>query len=251
MAREHAMDHERHFCSTLDMVDRDTTLAARGYLARAALLNRAFWGRGARLTVGFLEGSVQLQRRVAQIAAHWPKDTGADFDFEFWIEINRDPRDANIRIAFKPDKGSWSQVGRYALAVKRDEPTMNLGWMTTELVEDKAQAVVLHEFGHAIGLIHEHLNPSQLIDWNVGNVVSDLRRTQGWDDETIQANMFARYSSQEVFATDVDPQSIMMYPIPPRWTNNGFSTDFNSGLTEKDKLLILEAYGRSGPFGAR
>jgi serralysin len=119
---------------------------------------------------------------------------------------------------------------------------MNLGWMTLMLAEDEARSVVLHEFGHALGLIHEHLNPAQPIDWDKKRVCDDLRASQGWDDATIEANMFARYDRKETFTTDVDPLSIMMYPIPLGWTKNGFTAPFNTTLTDKDKALIREVY---------
>jgi serralysin len=237
-----------HFCSTLDIVP-GRALVARGFRERAALLNSAFWGRGARLTIGFLEAEAALHRRVASLAELWLAETGANLEFEFWIEVALDPREADLRIAFQPDKGSWSYLGTYARDIARSEPTMNLGWMTLELDEDEARSVVLHEFGHAIGLIHEHLSPVGRIDWQVDQVVADLKRTQGWDEATIQANMFAPYDPAAVFATDVDPQSIMMYPIPPEWTRNGFTTGFNTQLTENDKALVREAYGLRTVFG--
>jgi serralysin len=237
------------FCSSL-CGEPGHPLLGRGVAQRAAMLNAAFWNRGARLTIAFLEGEAALHRRVAELAERWVTETGADLSFEFWIDVARDPREANLRIAFRPDRGSQSVLGRFALSVDPNQSTMNLGWMSLELPEDQASAVVLHEFGHALGLIHEHLNPVQRIDWNMANVVADLRRTQGWDDATIQANMFAHYDPAAVFATDVDPYSIMMYPIPGRWTNNGYSTGFNSSLTAQDKALIKAAYGARTVFGA-
>src|SRR5262249_5475534 len=210
-----------------------------------------FWGVGARLTIAFLEGAPDLHRRVASLARLWLTETGADIDFEFWIDIPHDPEKANLRIAFKPAKGSYSYLGRYALAIAPDEPTMNLGWMTLELDEEHARAVVLHEFGHALGLIHEHLSPTQVINWNKSNVIADLKRTQAWDDATIEANLFAHYDPGAIFATDLDPQSIMMYPIPPGWTTDGVTVGFNTQLTEQDKGLIRAAYGLRPVFGAR
>lgn len=32
----------------------------------------------------------------------------------------------------------------------------------TEILEDREKATVLHEFGHAIGLLHEHQSPSRI-----------------------------------------------------------------------------------------
>lgn len=237
------------FCSTLEHPSFQPP-GGSGLRERAALLNAAFWGRGIRLRIGFLGGSEELQQRVAQLAQAWPRQTGANFAFEFLIGDGRDPTDADIRVSFEPGLGSFSQLGRYARMVDRAERTMNLGWMTTELPEDKAAAVVLHEFGHALGLVHEHMNPAQVIDWNVHQVRADLRATQGWDDATINANMFTRPDPAQVFGTDVDPFSIMMYPIPATWTRDGFTTPFNTALTEADKGLIRQAYGTLSAFGA-
>jgi hypothetical protein len=54
--------------------------------------------------------------------------------------------------------------------------------------------------------------------------------------------MFDKYSPNAVTGTDVDRQSIMMYPIPKAWTVDGFSAGFNSELSEKDKTFIRFAY---------
>jgi serralysin len=211
--------------------------------ARAAMLKSAFWGRGVRLRVAFMEGEVALHKRVAEFAQLWPDETGANFSFEFWIEDDNDPANADIRITFTPGIGSFSVLGRNAVSVHPAKRTMNLGWMTLDLPENDARAVVLHEFGHALGLVHEHMNPAQAIPWNRTRVIADLRRSQGWDDAKIEVNMFARYDPGQIFGTDVDTLSIMMYPIAPEWTTNGYSAPFNTFLTDLDKALILEAYG--------
>jgi serralysin len=239
------------YCAALDVVPNHSSRVLRVHKTRAALLNAAFWGAHARLTVSFLEGAPALHERVAQLARLWTSESGADVTFEFWINEPRTPSDADIRVAFDGSKGSWSYIGTFARQIANDKPTMNLGWMSLQLPEAEARSVVLHEFGHALGLIHEHLNPVQHIDWNRKRVREDLKRSQGWDDATIDANMFAQYDPKETFATDLDPQSIMMYPIPQGWTTNGFTAPFNTALTAKDGALIREAYGRQAVPGAR
>jgi hypothetical protein len=124
---------------------------------------------------------------------------------------------------------------------------MNLGWMTEDLEEEKARAVVLHEFGHALGLIHEHQNPHQPVAWDIDAVVRDLRGPpNNWDNDTIRQNMFKAYDPDTVFATDTDSQSIMMYPIPGHWTTDDFSVGFNSDLSPDDIRLIKAAYPKFG-----
>ena len=46
----------------------------------------------------------------------------------------------------------------------KGKTTMNLGWVT--------RRSVLHETGHALGLLHEHQNPKGTIDWNEKQVCS-------------------------------------------------------------------------------
>jgi serralysin len=213
-----------------------------GYKARGAMLNASFWGQGIKLRVGFLNGSDALRKRVRDLANLWISETGANIAFEFWTAAEVDPADAEIRVDFTQDRTSWSHIGKYAGDVPADEPTLHLGWMTEALDEPAARAVVLHEFGHALGLIHEHLSPVHAIPWNKKRVRADLK-AHGWSDADVEANMFALYSPGQIFATDLDPLSIMMYPIPPEWTNGAFIAPWNTSLTLKDRQLIRQTYG--------
>lgn len=207
------------------------------------MLNATFWGRGKILSVGFLGGEPVLRERVAQIANEWITRTRCRIEFHFWTDPSVDPSQAQIRISFDPDHGSWSWVGTQARKVHPSLPTMNLGWLTADLEESLARKVVLHEFGHALGLIHEHLHPLAQIPWRREAVIADLKATQKWDEATIEANMFDVPDPSQVFATDPDPASIMIYPIPAHWIERGEPVDWNADLSAKDILLIQSAYG--------
>jgi hypothetical protein len=56
--------------------------------------------------------------------------------------------------------------------------------------------------------------------------------------------MFKFYPLTDVIPTDVDPKSIMMYPIPSAWTVDGFSAGLNGELSDLDKTLVGSVYPR-------
>jgi serralysin len=94
-----------------------------------------------------------------------------------------------------------------------------------------------------LGLIHEHQNPNRPIDWNRVAVIADLSGSPNkWTPEQIENNMFKHYNLNELSATPTDSSSIMMYPIPRSWTNDGFWAGLNGELSETDKNFIRDAY---------
>jgi serralysin len=205
---------------------------------RAAILRPYMWPRGATITVKFLEGDPSLTGRVAAVAQEWVGPGMANLRLQF-VQSG----DADIRIAFQQGRGSWSYIGTQCRNIDKTQQTMNYGWLTPQSPDDEVRRVVLHEFGHAIGLIHEHQNPNHPIDWNRDAVINDLSGPpNNWSSQTIDTNMFAKYDLAAVIATPVDQDSIMMYPIPSSWTRDGFSAGLNEGLSPQDKDLIRKVY---------
>ena len=122
------------------------------------------------------------------------------------------------------------------------EQRMNFGWINANSSEEELRSVVLHEFGHALGLIREHQNPVAGIQWNREAVIRELSGPpNSWSVEEIEFNVLDPAAPEEVDATAMDKQSIMMYPIPASWTKDGFSAGFNSDLSTKE----LEVHPRS------
>lgn len=205
---------------------------------KAAVLKDYRWEPGASISIRFLEGDSSLQERVCDVANTWTDVANLNFDF-----VDEGPTD--VRIAFKQGNGSWSYIGTMCRQIPEPQPTMNYGWLTPDSSDDEIRRVVLHEFGHMIGLIHEHQNPKHGIQWNKPAVIKDLSGPpNNWNQATIDNNMFRFYPTTSVIATDVDADSIMMYPIPKSWTLDGFSAGLNSELTDTDKSLIESVYPR-------
>ena len=205
---------------------------------KAALQRDAKWKSGDTITVAFLEGDQELRKRVKEVAQRWVGPGMANLRLVF-----NDSPNADIRISFKQGDGSWSTVGTTCKQVPKSQATMNFGWIDADSPEDELRGVVLHEFGHALGLIHEHQNPEGGIKWNRDAVINDLSGPpNSWSEAEIEFNVLEPADPSEINATVMDKKSIMMYPIPKAWTTNGFSAGSNDNLSEKDKKFIRRQY---------
>ncbi len=212
-------------------------LQASAGKSRAALVKAARWNPGDVITVCFLDGDPGLQERVRDAARKWVGDEMANLRFSFQKKA-----DALIRISFKL-RGSWSTIGTTCRNVDKNRPTMNFGWLTPASSDKEVRRVVLHEFGHALGLIHEHQSPAGGIHWNREQVKADLSGpSYNWTAKQIQTNMFNVSKKGETNFTKFDKDSIMLYPIPARWTNDGFSSVLNTKLSPSDVQFIRKQY---------
>lgn len=206
------------FCKCLDHSSNE----------RLALEKGKFWTNGQTLKVKFLSGSNSQKEFVKKTCVEW--SLYANLKFEF-VESGQ----SDIRITFDEGDGAWSYVGTDCSDIPQNQPTLNLGWV------DKG--VVLHEFGHALGCIHEHQNPNEAIQWNEKQVVKDLSGPPNyWSYDMIKHNVLDRYQSSEVEASPVDSKSVMMYPIPASWTLNGVGYSGGEELSQVDKDFIGMIY---------
>jgi serralysin len=205
---------------------------------RAAIVFQKKWPAGRPLTIRFLEGDPNIQAKVKEKAMEWTKYINMKFQF-----VN-EKQDADIQIAFKQGDGSWSYIGTDADTIDPGEPTMNFGWLDANTPDKEYSRVVKHEFGHALGLIHEHQNPADGIKWNKEAVYKALGGPpNNWDRQTIDRNMFERYSKTITQYTDVDAQSIMMYYIPPDFTLDHKSYGENVfDVSDTDKKFMKAQY---------
>lgn len=207
--------------------------------SRAALLSATQWEKRAVITISFLDGDPEVQNRVKLAAQEWVAPGIANLTLQF----QNGTIDTDIRISFQ-FAGSWSVLGTTCRKINKGKPTMNFGWLNRQTPDEELRRVVLHEFGHALGLIHEHMTPAEGgIKWNKVQVEKDLSGPpNNWSEEVIFNNMFKTFEKKELKLTRLDPQSIMMYPIPAKWTLDGFNVGLNTGLSKSDKDFIKKMY---------
>ncbi len=203
---------------------------------KAGLLLSSKWQPGAVIRIAFLDGTDEQMALVKRFATEWITDL-ARLSFS-WVN---DPAHSEVRITFA-QPGSWSVIGTTCKNIARDRATMNFGWLTPGVTDEEARRVIVHEFGHALGLVHEH----QLLDpagWNKPAVIDDLSKPpNNWDAATIQHNMFDTYPPNRIERTTLDTTSIMMYPVPASWRTDGQSSGFNTDLSATDRAFIKKVY---------
>ncbi|MCV0425929.1 MAG: hypothetical protein K5905_10675 [Roseibium sp.] len=191
---------------------------------RAISLIGKQWPNESTIRIRFLGGSQSDQDMVRTIAPMWTEHANLNFEF------SEDPR-AEIRVSFDANDGAWSYVGTDNLSIPLHAATLNLGWVD--------QGVILHEFGHMIGLSHEHQNPDGGIEWNEAAVISDLSGPPNfWDEATIRHNVLDKYRADQVHGTDFDEHSVMLYAFPDEWTTNMGGTQDNDDLSAQDKAFV-------------
>ena len=210
-----------------DLMKMQRTRVMRGGGARAIAPIDKTWMNGSKLNVRFMDGT-PTEQAVAREQAFWWSQV-ANLTFEFNDALN-----ADIRITFDQNDGAWSYVETDCQGIPLNEPTMNLGFLDG--------GTSAHEFGHAIGLAHEHQNPAGGIRWNEEVVIREAAKSPNfWDEATTRHNILNKYRADQINGTAFDPDSIMLYFFPASWTLNGVGTKANDVLSAMDKAFVAGA----------
>jgi hypothetical protein len=211
--------------------------------ARMAVIDVKKWENGRTLACRFLDGDATQKKKVQDKAHIWEQFANVKFKFV-------DSGDAEIRISFSADPGSWSAVGTDCLVERyfpKYQPTMNFGWLRDDTDDVEYERVVVHEFGHALGCIHEHQSPTATLQWDTAAVYRTFSGPPNfWSRDDIDFNILQKYSPEGVSATRFDETSIMLYQFDKSLFLNGQGTPLNTHLSDQDKQMISQMYPMQG-----
>lgn len=228
------------------MPENPPTIATDGSLIHQkpqelAGLTDKMWDIGQTLRVAMVGGTPYVQAQVRRFAQEWTQYANIRFEF-----VDPEREYAQIRITFEPG-GSWSRIGRDSLGDAQwtwsgFNRTMNFGWFNDSTPDDEFRRTVLHEFGHALGLVHEHQSPASGIQWDREKAYEFYWKDQGWDHNMVDLNVFRRYEVTTTNYSQYDSYSIMHYDVPASITLDGKGTQVNWELSETDKEYIRRWY---------
>lgn len=237
----------QHYCFVPITPEREFALGVSSNRARLIRTAEKKWVNGTILHYCFLDEPQHLraddsQKNVVKEAFDLWMNVGIGVKF---VHVSS-PDDAEIKIGFDQNDGSWSYVGRDLL---KKEHTMNFGWNLTRPGEiDTA----IHEIGHTLGFPHEHQNPNAGIVWNEEAVYSELGGSPNfWSRKDTFHNIIRKIAPDTVEGTTWDSNSIMHYPFnaglikEPEQFRDGLSP--NPGLSEKDISQVKLFYPELEP----
>ncbi len=223
------------------------------------------WDMGTVLKVCFFQnGFASTKQAIVQVASQWSKHGNVSFNFgphpNYWVCSAGDKN--TIRVSLTTN-GYFSLIGREA----QGKDVANEVTMALEDIDklDPAGAqfkwLVLHEFGHALGLAHEHSNPNVVCmpQYNLEKIAE----TYNWSVTEARKNMETITVSNVVangkfFQTgtgsdgmtltfsDYDKDSVMHYHLKADAFNEPPGSCYNpvihAALSPRDQEAVARAY---------
>ncbi len=211
-------------------------------LHAAVLVPDKRWPNGSELTVWFLDGNDFEKQLVQSTAIQWSKY--ANIRFQFSVEK---PTISHIRISFSGLDGT--RLGNHG-DLHSTNPTMTLHSLAQQgLTLSYKKRIILHEFGHALGLEHEFLHPH----WQYGNAwlleqqkqcIHRLQSISSTQERTLHcAQINQAFHEDDVWWYPFDENSIMNYPVTSEWLDNRSSDiALSESISALDKIAIALGY---------
>jgi serralysin len=197
-----------------------------------------FWEKDRTILVYFKDGLSDSQDSVLQIAKTWESLCNVT------IEKTTNRMESDIRVCFNC-RGYNSLVGKENLIAPKNQPTMSLQELNTTSDRALFKRTVLHEFGHAMGFLHELQHPDAKINWDTAALYNYYQAEYGWPKDSVDNYVLTPYTNEE--HCTFDKASIMIYGIPNRLIRGltdkpGYYIPWPDDLSANDKKCSKQLY---------
>ena len=250
------MNKTLYACLTKDPLHYEIVKKHKGtqsdlHVLRSAFQKNTVWPNDSTINIAFSKNKIKVP---GDDGLHDPQYTKDKADWvkyvinKYYVPIENlkikwvdDIKNSDVRISFIPEFGSFSLLGTQCRYAGKDTITMNLGWLdqysyntdNTELIG--TGVVVVHEFGHMFGMIHEHQREDEPMIWDKEAVYEALGSPPNkWSRDKVDQQIFKQYKMNTLNASQYDPHSVMEYIFP----NNFFKKPPN--LTNTKYLSNLD-----------
>lgn len=236
------------------------------HVARAAFLKNVEWPQNKNIKVAFMkqpfefEGNKISDPEYTQEKAKWVEKmveehivSIANLSFDWDVSLE----ESDVRISFVKSLGAFSYLGTQALEQPKNTITMNLGWTDENLdttdspVNAGTGIVVLHEFGHLLGMIHEHSRADAKLVWNKPAVYKAVGAPpNSWTKQECDEQIFKQYAVSSFNGSIYDPHSAMHYIFPDSFFLNSPDLVSPTKYSDLDIVWINKKYpGKPLPAG--
>ena len=157
-----------------------------------------------------------------------------------------------VRIMFNDQHINGSLVGSEA---KKKQPlrgggTMSLAIETARSPAAEERGRILHEFGHALGLIHEFQRPEPAgcaDSFQMDQAIEYFRSENRWDETETRRQLEPLSSGRSADSGVLDRKSIMMYALPGHILDDGAADECflerrSTQLSDGDREVLRNAY---------
>jgi len=199
-----------------------------------------YWAPGRTLKIAIARLDDELFDTVKNAINKWAPYVSLSFQF---VDLSDDDEqyEGDIRVELSPlyNTVARSLIGTDALAAPAHEATMWLGVNTTD---PKYESVVIHEFGHALGRLHEHQHPDASIPWDREKAYAALEKNHGMSRAAVDAIVFPLPRDNNLTYAPYDRLSVMHYLIPNEITVGDWEQPTNLHLSAGDIAFARNMY---------
>lgn len=202
-----------------------------------------FWQKNHTLIITFLDGSSEQKNEVEVVSKEITKY--ANLNFAFYNSVSNVPRGKKIDILISFNKaGNNSAVGTDSqYSVSKGNHSMSLSELSKNSAGER-RGTILHEFGHAIGLQHEHQNIHRTFKIDEALAKEYCKNVYKFTEEDCRDQIINTLPNKENqnYYSKYDPASVMHYTLHSSVTKEKIDFANVNSLSLIDKLEIAKLY---------
>lgn len=192
------------------------------------------WPNQSTLRVYFDASSASLADSILTIAGNWSKYCSIKFAKSNQIQHS------DIRITMSSG-GLSSAIGKECIQSEyKGQTTTFLEGLAKVKDPIEFRRIILHEFGHVLGVEHELKHPQSGITWNKPLIYKFYKDHYDWDPPAVDRAIFTPLSPNAKAYAAFDKTSIMVYAIAPPYASE--TIPWTTELSETDKICIASWY---------